>query len=228
MKKLIFIALLAASPALAQTAAPRTLSMTGHGEVKAAPDLVEITAGVNTAAATAAQALAANTARMKTVFAALTRLGVPEKNIQTANFSLSPQYANGANNEPPRLTGYQANNSVSVRLDDVSRLGTTLDALVTAGANQMNGIGFSIKDPAPMLATAREQAVADARARAQTYARAAGVTLGPILSISEGGGEAPRPMYRMVPQFQVATARVPVAVGEESVDADVSIVWEIH
>jgi uncharacterized protein len=202
--------------------------MSGHGEVKAAPDQVEITAGVNTSAATAAQALAANTQRMKTVFAALTRLNVPEKNIQTANFSISPQYANVANNEAPHLTGYQANNSVAVRLDDVTLLGSTLDALVTAGANQMNGIGFSIKDPAPLLTRAREQAVSDALARAQTYARAAGVTLGPIVSISEGGNDVPRPMYRAATMVMVSASRVPVAAGEETVTADVSLVWEIH
>ncbi len=129
MKALIFAALLAAAPALAQTApeprtlTPRTLAMTGHGEVKAAPDQVEIAAGVNTAAPTAGAALAANTARMKGVFAALARLGVAEKNIQTSNFSVSPQYANGAGNEAPRLTGYQVSNTVSVRLDDVEQAG---------------------------------------------------------------------------------------------------------
>jgi len=227
MKSLVFIALLAAAPALAQTPEPRTLSMAGHGEVKAVPDQVEITAGVTTGAATAAAALSANTARMQTVFAALQRLGVPEKNIQTANFSVSPQYTNGANNEPPRLTGYQVSNSVSVRLDDVSRLGGALDALVGAGANQMNGIGFSIKDPAPMLTEARVRAVADAKARAEAYARAAGVTLGPVLAISEGGNDMPRPVLRAAPMAFAAKA-VPVAAGEESVSADVSIVWEIH
>lgn len=226
MKYLIFAALLAASPALAQ-AEPRTLAMGGHGEVKAAPDQVDITAGVTTSAATAAAALAANSARMKTVFAALARLGVPEKNIQTSSFSVSPQYGNGANNEAPRLTGYQVSNNVSLRLDDVGKLGGALDALVTAGANQMNGISFSIKDPAPLLAEARAQAVADAKARAETYARAAGVTLGPILSISEGGGDMPRPLLRAAPMAFAAKA-VPVAPGEESVAADISIVWEIH
>ncbi len=115
-----------------------------------------------------------------------------------------------------------------MRLDDVGKLGSALDALVTAGANQMNGIGFSIKDPSPMLKAAREQAVADARARAETYARAASVTLGPVLAISEGGGDAPRPMYRMAEQVMVTGSRVPVAAGEQSVTADVSIVWEIH
>jgi uncharacterized protein YggE len=227
MKALVFAALLAAAPALAQSQEPRILSMSGHGEDRAVPDQVEITAGVTTSAATAAAALAANTARMKTVFAALSRLGVAERNIQTANFSVSPQYTNGANNEAPRLTGYQVSNSVSVRLDDTGKLGAALDALVTAGANQMNGIGFSIKEPSPLLKTAREQAVADARERAETYARAAGVTLGPILAISESGNDAPRPMPKVMYMARAASA-VPVAAGEESVGADVSITWEIH
>ena len=101
-----------------------------------------------------------------------------------------------------------------------------LDALVTAGANQMNGINFSIREPAPLLEKARAAAVADARARAETYAKAAGVTLGPVQSISEGSGaEPPRPMYRMA---AMAERSVPVATGEESVTADVSIVWEIR
>lgn len=225
MKAMIFAALLAVlSPALA--AAPRTLSMSGHGEVQAAPDQAQVTAGVTTAAPTAAAALSANTARMKTVFAALEKMGVPERNIQTVNFSVSPQYTNGADNQPPRLTGYQVSNDVSLRLDNVGRLGAALDALVGAGANQMNGISFSIRDPAPLLDKARADAVANARARAQTYARAAGVTLGPILSISEGGGDAPRPLYKAV--MMSAARAVPVAAGEESVTADVAMVWEIQ
>jgi uncharacterized protein YggE len=225
MKAMIFAALLAVlSPALA--AAPRTLSMSGHGEVQAAPDQAQVTAGVTTAAPTAAAALSANTARMKTVFAALEKIGVPEKNIQTVNFSVSPQYTNGADNQPPRLTGYQVSNDVALRLDDVSRLGAALDALVGAGANQMNAISFSIRDPAPLLDKARADAVANARARAQTYARAAGVTLGPILSIAEGGGDASRPLYKAV--MMSAARAVPVAAGEESVNADVAMVWEIQ
>ncbi len=228
MKSRLFTALLLTAtlvPAMA-FAADRTLTMSGHGEVKAAPDLVTINAGVTASAATAAQALAANTTRMTGVFAALKKMGVPEKNIQTVNFSISPQYANGENNSPNRLTGYQVSNEVSVRLDDVSKLGTALDALVTAGANQMNGISFDIAQPAPLLEKARTDAVADARARAETYARAAGVSLGPILSISEGGGEV-RPLRMAVPMFAMAKA-VPVAAGQQSVGADVAVVWEIH
>src|SRR5579883_665939 len=151
--------------ALPARAEPRTITMTGHGEVKAAPDEVQIHAGVVTSAATAAEALAANNARMKALFDALRKMGVAERDIQTASFSVSPQYTGGANNERPRLTGYQVNNDVSLRLEDVSKLGTALDMLVRAGANQMHGIDFSIREPAPLLQKARAAAVADARLR---------------------------------------------------------------
>jgi uncharacterized protein YggE len=214
----------AAGTALA--ADPHTISMSGHGEAKAPADLVTINAGVTTTAPTAAAALAANTAKMKQVFAALEKMGVPQKNIQTASFSVAPQYANSQGNDAPRLTGYQVNNQLRLRLEDASGLGKALDALVASGANTMNGIDFAIQEPAPLLAKARADAVADARLRAETYARAAGVTLGPILSISEGGGEAPRPMNRMM--AMEARAPVPVAAGEEIVSADVAVVWEIH
>jgi len=227
MKSAIFpaLALLAALAVPALAADPHTIAMVGHGEIRATPDMAQVTIGVTATAATAAQAVAANSARMKTVFAAVAKLGVPEKNIQTVNFFVSPQYTNGDNNVPRRLTGYQVNNDVTVRLDDVGKLGGVLDALVAAGANQINGISFSIQNDTPLLEKARAQAITDARARAETYARAAGVSLGPILSISEGGGEAPpRPMYRMA----AMAAETRIAPGEQSVTAEVSVVWEIH
>ena len=138
---------------------------------------------------------------------------------------MSPQYSNGDNNTPRRLTGYQVNNDVTVRLEDVAKLGSALDALVAAGANQINGVSFSIQNSAPLLEKARADAVADARTRAETYAKAAGVTLGPILSISEGGTETPpRPMFRVA----AIPAETRIAPGEQSVTADVTMVWEIH
>ena len=128
----------------------------------------------------------------------------------------------------PRLTGYQVNNDVSVRLEDVAKVGGALDALVAAGANQMNGISFDIQPPRPACwKRPANEAVADARARAETYARAAGVALGPIQSISEGGGaEPPRPMYKG--DGHVHRPHGSRGGGPESVTADVSIVWEIH
>jgi uncharacterized protein YggE len=220
---LALIALLT-SPAWADT---RTISINGHGEVHAVPDMAEVRAGVTITAPTAAQALTANSSRMQSVFAALKKMGVPEKNIQTTNFYISPQYTNGDNNTPRRLTGYQVNNDVTVRLEDIGKVGSALDTLVAAGANQMNGISFSIQNPVPVLERARTEAVADARTRAETYAKAAGVNLGSILSISEGGGEAPRPvMYRMA--AAMAPAPPPIAAGEQTITADVSMTWEIH
>jgi uncharacterized protein YggE len=233
MKTVLFTALMLAAglaPALAQTAANRTLTMSGQGEVRAAPDTVTLSAGVTSEAPTAAAALAANTARMQSVFAALKKLGLADKDMQTANFSVSPQMApQTANNnsQPPHVTGYQVSNQLQLRLDDVSRLGPAIDALVTAGANQMNGIDFAIKDSAPLLAEARADAVSDARAKAEIYAKAAGVSLGPILSIGENAGQGPRPVYMALPMARAAKA-VPVAAGEESITAEVSIVWEIH
>src|ERR1700744_1418252 len=114
---LALIALLA-SPAAAD---PRTITMSGHGEVKAVPDQAQISAGVTTNAPTAAAALAANSSHMQSVFATLRKMGVPEKNIQTTNFYISPQYTNGENNAPRRLTGYQVSNDVTVRLDAIGK-----------------------------------------------------------------------------------------------------------
>ena len=219
------LALSLAPPALAQTAAARTLTMTGSATAKAAPDMADISAGVTSDAPTAAAALAANSASMNRLFATLDRLGIARRNVQTSNFNVSPVYASRTPNETQRLTGYRVNNDVHVILEDITKVGATLDALVAAGANQMNGLNFTIRDPAPLLARARADAVADARLRAQQYAAAAGVALGPIQSLSEGGGEPPRPMYRVM---AMAAAPTPIAAGEESVNASVTIVWEIR
>lgn len=222
------VAAMLAAPqmAAAQTSpAPRIITMAGHGEARAVPDTAMVSAGVHAQAPTAAAALAANTARMETVMAALRKQGIPDKDIQTSNFSISPQYANG-NGEAPRITGYQANNQVEVRLEDVKKVGSVLDALVSAGANQMNGLSFSIRDDAALLAQARSAAVAEARLKAETFAKAAGVSLGAILSIGEGGNAMPpRPMYAA--PMMVRDKAVPVALGEQSVDADITITWEI-
>ena len=226
MKNLILgLALTALLAAPAWAADPRTITMTGHGETKAVPDQALLSAGVTNIAPTAAAALAANSSSMNAVFAALKKLGVPDRNIQTSGFSIFPQYSDGGSNVR-RLNGYQVSNTVTVRLDNVGRTGPTLDALVAAGANQMNGISFDIAKPAPLLDQARAGAIADARHRAEVYAKAAGINLGSLLSIHETGSAAPRPrpMYRMA---MMADA-TPVAPGEDSISADVTMVWEIH
>ena len=208
----LFAFIMCVAPAAAQTQAPRVITMGGHGEVRATPDTAMLSAGVSTNAPTAAAALSANNNRMQAVMAAIKKLGVSDKDIRTSNFSVSPQYAN-SNNEAPRITGYQASNQVEVRLEDVNKLGAALDALVAAGANQMHGVSFLIRDDAALLSQARTAAVAEARAKAETFAKAAGVSLGAILSISEEGAPTPRPLYAMAAPMAMAKV-VPVAMGE--------------
>jgi uncharacterized protein YggE len=225
------ICLIAAFAPLAAAAAdtPRTITVSGSGEAKAVPNQAELSAGVTTMATTAEAALAENARKMNGVFAALRRMGVPEKSIQTSNFSVAPQYPpyNQAATGPQRIIGYQVSNQVDVTLDDVKKLGPALDALVGSGANQINSVGFSIRDPGTLLETAREAAVADAIKRAQTYTHAVGVSLGSVVSINEGTVEPPRPMIRMQAMAITTGDATPTAAGEQSVTANVTIVFEI-
>jgi hypothetical protein len=201
------------------------ITMSGHGEIRATPDTAMLSAGVSTEGTDAAAALSANNSRMQAVIAAIRKLGVPDKDIRTSNFSVSPQYVNSGK-EAPRITGYRASNQVEVRLEDVNKLGTALDTLVSVGANQINGVNFLIHNDTDLLSQARTAAVAEARTKAETFAKAAGTSLGAIVSISENSNETPRPMYR-VENVVVTGARVPVAMGEQSVSADVTITWEM-
>lgn len=213
-----------AAPAMADDPS-RTISVGGQGTASGVPDQAQLSAGVSTVAATAAAALAENSRKMNAVFAALKRLGVADKAIQTSNFSVSPQYADNPNGTRQRITGYQVSNQVNVILDDTNKLGLTLDALVAAGANDINSVSFAIRDPDALLETARKQAIADARKRAETYAAAAGVSLGGVISIQENGGyEPPRPMTVMAFRSKDAT---PTAAGEQSVTANVTVMFEL-
>jgi hypothetical protein len=214
--------------ALAADALPRTLSVSGNGEVKAAPDQAQLSTGVVTQGRNASDALQANARAMNAIFDMLKSAGIAEKNIQTSNFSVSPRYADSKNGAPQHIVGYDVSNTVTVLADKLDKVGPTIDALVAAGSNQIDGPTFSIADPGPLLAKAREAAVKDAMARAETLARAAGVSLGPITSISESGGYSqPQPMYKMAMSANAAPS-TPVAGGEQSVSASVSMTWEIH
>ncbi|HEY4115489.1 MAG TPA: SIMPL domain-containing protein [Rhizomicrobium sp.] len=216
----------AASAQPALQSEPRVLTVSGDGEIKAKPDQAMLSAGVVTEGRTAADALAANARKMNAVFETLKRIGIPDRAIQTSEMSVSPQYP-GDSRQPRRITGYEVTNTVNVTVDDLDKIGPAIDALVNSGANSLGDIGFSIADDKPLTAQAREAAVKDATAKAETLARAAGVTLGPILSITEGGGvaEPMRPMLRMA---MAAPASTPVAAGQTTVSATVSITWQIQ
>ena len=226
MKALLPFALVLAGPAVAADPATGTrLELSVTGQVTQAPDVATISAGVVTQARTAGEAMADNARSMAATVAALRRANVAERDIQTASISLSPQYRY-ADNQPPALTGYQASNRVSVRLREIARTGGVLDALVAAGANQIDGPTFAIDHPDAALDQARTQALADARARAELYAKAAGLHVVRIVTIREDGNGPPivRPMMAMAVK---RAADTPVESGEQDVTATLSVTFEL-
>lgn len=219
-------ATLAASAALAQQA-PATLTLSATSEVQAAPDIAAIGAGVVTQALEAQTALSANSAQMVRVVAALKKAGIAERDIQTSGLNLQPQFRY-EQNQPPVLTGFQASNRVQVTLRDVNATGRVIDALVKEGANQIDGPDFRVANPEPLLDRARTEAVKRARARADLYAAAAGLSVTRITAINEGFEQRPpMPKGRMMAMEASADAAPPVAPGEVALSATVTMEFEL-
>ena len=211
------------APARAQIIPPAAISVTGEATVSVPPDLAEIDGGVTSEAKTAREASEANNAAMGKVLQALKGAGIEEKDIQTSRLSLQPQSAPNRSG-PSAIAGYRASNRVTVRVRDVTKVANVIDTLVGAGANEIGGINFVVSQASKLLDEARERAVADARRKAEIYAKAAGVTLGAPLSISEEGNSAPAPYRRMAAGMAVSA---PVAQGEETLQVTVSVSWAI-
>jgi uncharacterized protein YggE len=211
-----------AAPALAQVPPP-AISVSGEATVSVAPDQAQIDAGVSSEAKTAREASEANNAAMGKVLLALKGAGIEEKDYQTARLSLQPQYAQNRTG-PSAVTGYRASNRVSIKLRDVTKVANVIDTLVGAGANEIGGIHFVVSQASKLLDEARDKAVADARRKAEIYAKAAGVTLGEPLSISEEGAAAP--VFRGKVAAPMAL-NAPVAPGEETLSVTVNVSWAI-
>jgi uncharacterized protein YggE len=215
--------------AAAQVTAPGALVSEGtlldvvaEGEATRVPDIATIRAGVVTQAPTAAAALSANATQMKSVLAALKAAGVAERDVQTATISLNPQYRY-AENQPPVITGYQASNNVSVKFRDIAKSGNILDALVKQGANQIDGPNLSIDQIEAAQDEARTDAVKRARARADLYAKALGMRVDRLVSLSEaldGGGPGPVPMMMARAEAKDSTQVVP---GEQRVGVTIRV-----
>ena len=207
----------------------RMLTVRGTGKVRTLPDRAEVTAGVVTQAATASAALADNGAAIEKLFAALAGFDIAARDIRTTSFAVAPVYElreRGRGPAPPRIVAYRVTNQVRATVRELARLGPLLDALVAAGANRMSGLRFMVGEQAPLADRARRRAMADARRKAALYAKEAGVTLGRVLRIAEGGVQLPRPL-----RLGMAEARavaVPVAPGEQAITASVSVTWEIE
>lgn len=226
MKHIAFILAAALLPhaATAETARP-AISVTGEASISVPPDTAEIDAGLTTEAKNARDAMEANNAAMGKVLLALKSAGIPEKDFQTSRLSLTPQMTQRTpNSQAQQITGYVARNRVAVRLRDVTKVASIIDTLVGAGVNDMGGIAFGVSNASKLLDDARAEAIADAKRKADIYAKAAGVTLGSAIGISEEGG-APQPMYRS--KFAAAPASAPIAQGEETLRIAVSVSYEI-
>lgn len=228
---------LMALPARADDNSPRqrpaTISLTGTGEIAVAPDEAIISSGVITEATTAREALDANNGAIARVIAAIKEAGIEARDIQTAGVSVTPRYRYPRNDgredsETPRIIGYTVSNTVSVRVRDLARLGQVMDQVVTVGANRIDGISFVVSDADARLDEARGAAVRDARRKAEIYAEAAGVKLGRLVSISEGGGFVPPQPKAEMMMARADAMSVPVEIGEERLRVQVNITWELE
>ena len=222
-----FLAVFAAGAhAQTPTEAPAVISVTGEAHISVPPDLVQINAGVTSEAKTAREASDANNAAIGKVLLALKSTSIDEKDYQTSRLSLQPQYSVAKQGAPAAVIGYRASNRVSIRLREVTKLAGVIDTLVGAGATEIGGINFMVSQASKLLDDAREQAMADARRKAEIYAKAAGVTLGLPLSISEEG--AAQPLFRArLATPMAAAAPVPIAQGEETLSITVGVTWAI-
>ena len=212
-----------AAPVAAQSSPP-AVSVSGEASVSVAPDLAQVDGGVTSEAKTAREASDANNAAMGKVLLALKGAGIDEKDFQTSRLSLQPQYAPNRSGPSP-IVGYRAANRVTIRVRDVTKVAGTIDVLVGAGANDIGGINFMISQASKLLDEAREQAISDARRKAQIYARAAGVTLGEPIAISEEG--SPAPVFRGKVAGGFAASAAPIAQGEETLAVTVRVSWAI-
>lgn len=219
---------IAVSPAAAQTRAYQTISVTGEATVAATADVATIDGGVISDAKTAREASEATNKAMASVLTALRGSGIADSDIRTARIALQPLSVTRTQpQQGPQITGYRASNRVTVRIRDTTKIAATIDTLIAAGANDIGGIDFIVSKESELLDEARTRAIADARRKAEIYARAAGVTLGPAASISEDGASPPMPMQQMR-TFKAAGAATPVSPGEETLRVSVNVSFEIR
>jgi uncharacterized protein YggE len=226
---LIAVAAIPAASAIAQPVAAfagTRLDVAAVGEVTRVPDTAVISAGVVTTAPTASAALDQNAQKMDAVRQALRRAGIADRDIQTSSINLFPDYRQDQPNATaPEIIGYRASNDLSIRFRDIKGSGRILDALVAQGANQINGPSLIIGEPGPALDEARTKALADARARADLYARALGKKVGRILSITESGASSQQPM----PMMGIVSARMSkIEPGEQSLSVSLSVSFELE
>lgn len=226
---LIALFVVAAAGAVAHAADDRRITVTGQGRSGAAPDMATISLGIVTEHTEAAAALRDNAARVTGLFDILTQAGIAGRDRQTGDLNLYPRHAQGApgDDRPPGIIGFTASSVVTIRVRDLDRLGRVLDQVLETGVNRLHGLQFGFAEPVAQQDAARVIAVADARRKAVLYAEAAGVRLGRVLSIAEAGAAGARPVMMEARSLSRAVADMPVAGGEVTTRAAVTIVYEL-
>jgi uncharacterized protein YggE len=216
----LLIAVAAFAP-LGARAADKTVTVIGEATIAVAPDTAIIRIGVTSQGKTAREASDANSHKMTTVLGAIKESGISDRDVQTSRLTLQPQYdPNKAG--PARLLGFQVTNQVTVKIREIDKLPNILDKAIGAGANEMSGIEFIVSEQSKLLDQARDEAIADARRKADLYAKAAGAKLGPVVTIAEEGvPNPPRPIAAL------RAGAVPVAPGERELRAVVTVSFEL-
>ncbi len=203
-----------------------TITLMGRGSIEQPPDVAMINVGVQVEAKTAAEAMAQQATNMNGVFAAVKAAGIADRDMLTGDMSLNPAYEY-PNNARPHLTGYQASNSITIKVRKLDTLGKTLDAVVKGGGNTINGISFSVDQPDKFQNEARVEAIKDAAAKAELYAKAVGYKVKRIVTISEQEFYPQPPMPVMMRMQDMAAASTPIAAGEVSLVQTVNVVFEL-
>src|SRR5208282_2732976 len=211
----LFVAILPAQAQQSQSPPERRVIVIGEGSVSVAPDYARIRGGVTTRAKTAKEATEANSKAMAAIAAMLVNAGIEQKDIQTSRFSVQPIYVSQQSNTEQKLSGFSVSNQVNVTIRRIDKAGEILDRLVTTGATDVGNVEFLHSDTSKALDQAREAAVADARRKAELYARASGLTLGSVTWITEDSGYAP-PMPMTMRASGGMAAPVPIAAGEDT------------
>ncbi|MET1411791.1 SIMPL domain-containing protein [Roseibium sp. HPY-6] len=225
-------ALLMATPSLAQDAhaSTGTITMEGIGSVAVAPDMAVVSTSVATTAKSASDALSENSAAIAKVIEAVKAAGIEAKDIQTEGFGIYPRYEriSGTSDRQPKIVGYEVRNGIEVNVRDLDKLGGLLTIAVESGANSVGNIRFEVSDPEDKLDEARKAAVDAARKKAETFASAAGVELGNILSITESNVQRPALGQTRALNFGAAApGAAPIEAGEETISANVTIRWAL-
>jgi uncharacterized protein YggE len=229
---LVLLAILTIQPLAAQAAVQRpfpVITVGGEATIALTPDLAQATGGVTTEAKTVREASDANAQAMNAVIAALKEAGIADKDIQTAQFTVTPVYSQARQGRPdePRITGYRASNQVRFNIRDISKVSDVLDRAIAAGATDLRGVTFTMSESSKVKDQARAEAIADARRRAEVYAKAVGAQVGRAVAITEAGTVPPRPTFALETAQRAPAAAPPIAPGETTLRVSVTVTFEL-